>query len=1263
MLCYIGVDVGTASVRACITGVSGDILASHDHPISRRVDPANPMIITQSSTEIWYAVCEAIRYCVGESDAEYDGIAFSATCSLVTLSESSEGRYQPYAVDSGFTDVNNNIVLWMDHRAQEDAVEINKTLAQSGPLREYLDYLGGGFIPEMGLPKLKWLVDRIPPAELSLLRFMELHDYLSFMAITNGLVKTSPPAIHCSSDTTRLKMALDGSTKGWSRDILQAVGLEKLSEKNFQSFGRVEYDPFSQSSHCPIPYAGTCLGTVCPQSLSAFGISGGTVAVGHGVIDCYAGWISTAAGSTALLETLAMVAGTSTCYLLATLLESFIPGIWGPFEGLVSGLNFYEGGLSTTGALVEQLLATHPANAELVRLSATSQRSLFDQLNYLVESYTNDQGVDTCNELVKHMFFYGEYLGNRTPYNLPDMRGAFIGQSTDCSLKDLVYRYILILEYLCLQTRQIIETISSERATISKVVLSGSQAKNGIFTRMLATAIQVPVEMSPGDAKFDVVKGAAILAYLATAMSSILRSILNARAVAPSLTRSFHAGAAARTYAEEKVVIDGIFNALDTEDKTRMARMRNIGISAHIDSGKTTFSERVLFYTGRIKAIHEVRGRDNVGAKMDFMELEREKGITIQSAATYCSWDKDDSNYHFNLIDTPGHIDFTIEVERALRVLDGAVLVVCAVSGVQSQTVTVDRQMRRYNVPRITFVNKMDRMGADPFKAIAQVNQKLKIPAAAIQVPIGAESELAGVVNIIDRVALYNRGDQGEIIERGPVPADLVDLVEEKRALLIETLADVDEQMADIYLEGEEPTVEQIKDAIRRSTIARAFSPVLMGSALANRGIQQVLDAVCDYLPNPAETLNTGLDAANEEAPVNMVPSVKAPFVGLAFKLEEGKYGQLTYLRVYQGRLKKGGFITNVKTGKKIKVSRLVRMHSNDMEDVNEIGAGEICATFGVDCASGDTFTDGEVKYTMTSMYVPDAVISLSLTPTTKDTTNFSKALSRFQREDPTFRVKFDNESKETIISGMGELHLEIYIERMKREYNVECTTGKPQVAYREAILSSSDFDYVHKKQSGGSGQFGRVIGNMGACDGENKFETAVVGGKISEKFLAACAKGFEDACEKGPLIGHRVLGCHMVINDGQTHVVDSSELSFRTATVMAFKQAFTNAQPTILEPIMTVTVTAPNEFQGNIIGLLNKVQGVILDTENGPDEFVISSECSLNSMFGFATSLRAATQGKGEFSLEFKQYSPCPPQLQKELIAEYEKKKAEKKK
>lgn len=741
-----------------------------------------------------------------------------------------------------------------------------------------------------------------------------------------------------------------------------------------------------------------------------------------------------------------------------------------------------------------------------------------------------------------------------------------------------------------------------------------------------------------------------------------------ARRVYPCFVRSYVSKPECHT--EEKVLLDQIRSKMVPEEVKRLASMRNIGISAHIDSGKTTFTERVLYYTGRIKAIHEVRGRDNVGAKMDSMVLEREKGITIQSAATFCDWTrtnpktKEKTSYKFNLIDTPGHIDFTIEVERALRVLDGAVLVVCAVSGVQSQTVTVDRQMRRYNVPRITFINKMDRMGADPWRTIDEIRKKLKIAAAAIQVPIGAENDLEGVVDIIHRRALYNEGPQGEKILEKPVPAELNDLVQNKRQELIETLADVDDEIASIYIEERDPTPEEINKAIRRATISRQFTPVLMGSALANRGVQPVLDAVCDFLPDPSEVLNTGLDITdlNNEKLFFVESTSQAPFLGLAFKLEEGRYGQLTYIRVYQGKLKKGMMMMNVRTGKKIKLSRLVRMHADEMEDVDEVAAGEICATFGIECSSGDSFTSGK-KLAMSSMFVPEPVISLSISPKSRDSQNFSKAINRFQREDPTFRVHYDEESKETIISGMGELHLEIYVERIKREFNVECTTGRPQVAYRETITLPAAFDYTHKKQSGGAGQYAKVMGELSPAEqlSINEFTTAVVGGKISEKFLLACDKGFHDAIKKGPLAGYRVLGVKMLINDGQVHVVDSSEFAFRTATIGAFNEAFLKAQPIILEPIMSVTVTAPVEYQSAVIGLLNKNSAIITDTEIRTDEFTLFAECSLNNMFGFATVLRASTQGKGEFTLEFNKYAPAPSHVQKELIAEYQKKTGQK--
>ncbi|KAI1423200.1 elongation factor G 1 [Xylaria sp. FL1777] len=726
------------------------------------------------------------------------------------------------------------------------------------------------------------------------------------------------------------------------------------------------------------------------------------------------------------------------------------------------------------------------------------------------------------------------------------------------------------------------------------------------------------------------------------------------------------AGAAVKRAAQQAANLtpEAVLESMSPEEKKRLSKVRNIGIAAHIDSGKTTVTERVLYYTGRIKAIHEVRGRDGAGAKMDSMELEREKGITIQSAATFCDWKKTENGqeetYHINLIDTPGHIDFTIEVERALRVLDGAVMILCAVSGVQSQTVTVDRQMKRYNIPRISFVNKMDRMGANPWKAVEQINSKLKIPAAAIQVPIGVEDQFKGVVDLIHMKAIYNEGPKGTIIRvEDKVPEDLMAFAEEKRQVLIEKLADVDDEIAEMFLEEQTPTPEQIMNAIRRATIALKFTPVMIGSALADKSIQPMLDAVCDYLPNPGDVKNIALDKSKAEAETQLVPYNSLPFVGLAFKLEENNYGQLTYIRVYQGTLKKGTYLFNSRNDKKVRIPRIVRMHSNEMEDVNEVGAGEICAVFGVDCASGDTFTDGNLPYTMSSMFVPDAVMSLSIKPKrSTDADNFSKAMNRFQREDPTFRLMVDEESEETIISGMGELHLEIYVERLRREYKVDCITGQPRVAYRETIGQRAEFDYLLRRQTGGPGDYARVVGwiEPNSEPDKNVFENQVVGGAIPDKFISACGKGFEISCEKGPLLGHKVIGTKMVVNDGATHVTDSSDFAFSLAAQMAFKKVFHEAGGQVLEPLMKTTIMAPNEFQGNILMLMNKRNATIIDTEIGSEDFTLLCDVSLNSMFGFATQLRAASQGKGEFSMEFSHYAAAAPHLQKELVAKYQK-------
>ncbi|GAB5361471.1 hypothetical protein AAMO2058_000716000 [Amorphochlora amoebiformis] len=623
-----------------------------------------------------------------------------------------------------------------------------------------------------------------------------------------------------------------------------------------------------------------------------------------------------------------------------------------------------------------------------------------------------------------------------------------------------------------------------------------------------------------------------------------------------------------------------------------MEILRNIGISAHIDSGKTTLTERILFYTGRIADVHEVRGKDGVGAKMDSMELEREKGITIQSAATYVKW----NDINVNIIDTPGHIDFTIEVERALRVLDGAILVLCSVGGVQSQSITVDKQMKRYNVPRIAFINKLDRVGASPFKVITQLRDVLRLNAAPVQIPIGLEGDHKGCVDIIRKKALYFEGEKGVDIREDEIPSGLENMVEEKRLELVEALADVDDDIAEAYLEdGEDGISEELMvKAIRRQTIARTFVPVFMGSAFKNKGVQAVLDGVRDYLPNPKEVENFALDQSKDEEETLLKSESKEKFVGLAFKLEKGRYGQLTYLRVYQGSLKKGQVIKMGGTNKTVKLPRIVRMHANEMEDVAEVGSGEIVAMFGVECSSGTTFCDPSLDLTMTSIHVPEAVMSLAIKPkSTKDNDTFSKALNRFMFEDPTLRVEVDAETDETLISGMGELHLDIYCQRLEREYNCPVEVGRPKVSYRETLTSRADFSYLHKKQSGGSGQYGRVIGYLEPLPEDSKvsfeFANEMIGNAIPPEFIPAIEKGFKEALEEGELSGSPIQGVRFALTDGQAHAVDSNEIAFRMATRGAFRQGFMNSNPIILEPIMKVDVEVPSEFQGNTVSALSR--------------------------------------------------------------------------
>ena len=693
-------------------------------------------------------------------------------------------------------------------------------------------------------------------------------------------------------------------------------------------------------------------------------------------------------------------------------------------------------------------------------------------------------------------------------------------------------------------------------------------------------------------------------------------------------------------------------------------KVRNIGISAHIDSGKTTLTERILFYTDRIHAIHDVRGKDGVGAKMDSMELEKERGITIQSAATNVNW----RNYHVNIIDTPGHVDFTIEVERSLRVLDGAILVLCGVAGVQSQSFTVDRQMRRYKVPRIAFVNKLDRAGANPFRVCEMLKEKLNHNAVLMQIPIGLEENHEGVVDLVKMQAFYFEGKEGEKPVSKAIPEHLQSQAKQYRLKMIESLSDFDDTLAEKFLNETDPSEEEIQTAVRKATLALNITPVFMGSAFKNKGVQSVLDAVVDYLPNPNEVENKALNQEENEKEVVLSSNPEKPFVGLAFKLDDTRFGQLTYMRLYQGTVKKGDFIYNIRTGKKVKVPRIVYMHADEKEDIDSSKGGDIVAFFGVDCASGDTFCSEDIQYTMTSMFVPNAVISMAIEPKERSVTgNFSKALQKFTREDPTFRVHRDEESAQTVISGMGELHLNIYIERMKREFKCEVNVGQPQVAYRETITKSVDYEYTHKKQTGGAGQFAKVIGTFHPLpvDEEQQYEfiNKITGGRIPREYIPAVDRGFQEQMQKGPLVGFPIVGVKAVLSDGAYHDVDSSELAFKICAMAAFREHFSKAQPAVLEPIMKLEVSAPDEFQGNVIGQINQRRGIIKNTNSQSKFVTIEAEVPLAEMFNYSTELRSATQGKGEFTMEFAHYFQVPRNIQEELIKQYsEKEKKEKK-
>ena len=684
-----------------------------------------------------------------------------------------------------------------------------------------------------------------------------------------------------------------------------------------------------------------------------------------------------------------------------------------------------------------------------------------------------------------------------------------------------------------------------------------------------------------------------------------------------------------------------------------ISNTRNIGISAHIDSGKTTLTERILYYAGKIHKIEEVRGKGS-GATMDHMELEKEKGITITSAATTVNWD----DKKINIIDTPGHVDFTVEVERSLRVLDGAILVLCGVAGIQSQSITVDRQMKRYKVPRLAFINKLDRMGANPEKGIQGIRDVLGLNAVAMQIPIGLEEHLEGVVDLISMKAIYFDGEKGDDIRYEEIPEHLQEQAQQSRNDMLEAVSMFDDQMMEDLLEEKEISETTIHDAVCKGVQTLEFCPVFLGSAFKNRGVQPLLDAITRYLPSPLDAVPSQATDLDSGEKLTLECDPDKPTIAMAFKLTEEQFGQLTYTRIYQGSLNKGDQIVNSRTGRKLRVGRMVRMHSNDRENTDHAEAGDIIAMVGVECASGDTFCGEGIKVTCESIFAPDPVISLAVRGEDNDQQmKMSKALGRFMREDPTFHVRTDEESGETVISGMGELHLDIYIERMRREYAVDVIVGAPQVNYREAITSTAEFDHLHKKQTGGSGQYAGVTGMIEplAEDHENGFEfvNQIFGGAIPSEHIPACEKGFKDVMSKGPLAAFPMVGIKVTLNDGKYHDVDSSDLAYQLAARTAMREAVKKSSPVLMEPVMKVEVETPSDFQGSVIGDLSSRRGVVYGTEVNGDDTVINAGVPLGEMFGYATQLRSLTSGKANYSMEFEKYNRCPAFVQEKVIKE----------
>ncbi|MGI9517646.1 MAG: elongation factor G [Pirellulaceae bacterium] len=695
-----------------------------------------------------------------------------------------------------------------------------------------------------------------------------------------------------------------------------------------------------------------------------------------------------------------------------------------------------------------------------------------------------------------------------------------------------------------------------------------------------------------------------------------------------------------------------------------LKNLRNIGISAHIDSGKTTLSERILYYTGRIHKIEEVRGGGD-GATMDHMELEKERGITITSAATSVQW----NDYGINLIDTPGHVDFTVEVERSLRVLDGAVLVLCAVGGVQAQSLTVDRQMKRYHVPRLGFINKMDRTGADPHKVVQEMRDKLNADAILIHLPVGAGEDFEAIIDLISMKTLYFDGNKGETVRTEDIAESDLERAATGRQEMLEALAMYSDELMELLLSEEDVPEELIHRVLVAAVQEQECTPVFIGTAFRNKGVQPLLDAICRYLPSPLDREISAKSWENSDEPYPLSPEADKPFVGMAFKIVEDPYGQLTYMRIYQGTINKGEMYVNQRTGRKDRFSRILRMHSDKREEIDAATAGDIVAVMGVDCASGDTYAQQAKMCTLENMFVPEPVIKIAVNPRERSGgEKLGKALQRFRKEDPTFRVFTDEETSEVIMAGMGELHLEVYIERIRREYKIEVEVGAPKVSYRETPTKTIEFNYKHKKQSGGSGQYAHIVGTMGPierdeenADLEYVFEDSIVSGRIPKQYIPAVNKGFRTSVDKGTVAEYPVVDFFVHLKDGSYHDVDSSEMAFQTAARGCFRENMPKTKPVLLEPVMRVEIESPETFQGGIVGDVTSRRGMIESTDvNSDGTSVVICEVPLSETFGYATDLRSMTQGQGTFTMELSGYRRVPASIQVEIIEERRKQKEE---